>query len=661
MKNNKYFLAFIFLFVFGNVVFGASNKEMPVVKAESDIIYISPNDDGVQDTGVIAFNVNIVVKSEKGYIPEYGYVIKNSNGQKVKEHTEKGQNDLSNFVAFFRKFEKFDLAKKIFWDGKDDNGKVVADGEYTVSIWVVDSSKNRTELKAGTFVVDTNVPSVEIAKPELNVFSPNADGLLDTFEIKQKGSKERLWRAFIRDANGQVVRSFRFIDDEPKDILWDGTDDRAMNVADGVYSYEIQAEDLAGNKSGIIKFENIVKDTTPTEITAVYYSQGFSPNGTGPNKTLDIKLYHEYEKNYSLWQWSLRDSETQEIVLQVSGDNNLPQQIVLDGIYKNGQLLPEGLYDFEYFVQYNHGNRPTIKDSFYVDNTPPELGLATRANPFVKTEKGDADGEVFITVDAMDNIGVEFWTLEIVDNDGNVVRTYTGKGDPSTQISWDATKEDGSNLPADNIEQYQMKLEVKDFGGNVAVFEKSVDLELLVVEKDGKLYLMVPNIVFEAYQYELDSAGEEQFNINLSSMDRVVEIYKKYPGFLLELEGHALNVFTPGSAAWDEEELILVPLTENRNKTVKAYLVKNGIPQEVIVTSAYGGRFPIVSTTDPSVWWKNRRVEFVMKKMPDPSSNVDILEGYSVPQSSGDAPEEDQASEDLPDVEEDSAGIKIDG
>lgn len=629
MKSKKLLFVFVSFFMFANILFAASNKEMPVVHTDADFVYLSPNDDGIQDTGVISFSVEIVVKSEAGYVPEYGFTIKDEDGETVKEYSEQDENDLSKFIAFFRRYEKFKLERKIFWDGKDNEGNIVEDGDYEVTIWVIDSSKNKSELRAGVFVVDNTPPSVEIEVPENNVFSPNFDGRLDTFPIVQTGTKEQLWKAFIRNENGEVVRSYRFIDSEPELIQWDGTDDRLMAVADGIYTYEIMSEDQAGNKSELVVLENIVKDTTATEVTAIYYNQGFAPEGEGDNNTLEIKLFHEYEQNYSTWQYNLKDVETEEIVLEVSGDNELPGLITLDGMNKEGNYLAEGAYEFEYFVNYNHGNRPTIKDIFYIDNTPPELELTSRANPFIKTAKGDADGEVFITVDVEDNIGVDIWSLEITDSEGNIVRAYSGKGNPSAYISWDATTDDGSNVQADNVENLTMKLEVTDFAGNIAVFEKPVGLELLVVEKDGKLYLMVPNIVFGAYKYEIDSLSRGQAQDNVLSIDRVADIYKKYPGFMLELEGHALNIYSAGSEEWDDEELVLMPLTENRSNTVKEHLIKRGVLEKDIITSAFGGRYPVVSTTDPSVWWKNRRVEFIMQKIIDPSDYMDILEGYS--------------------------------
>lgn len=98
---------------------------------------------------------------------------------------------------------------------------------------------------------------------------------------------------------------------------------------------------------------------------------------------------------------------------------------------------------------------------------------------------------------------------------------------------------------------------------------------------------------------------------NNQTIDRVVGIYDRYPSYDLILEGHALNIYR-GTGREAREEAILQPLTERRAATVKNALVDQGMSEEKIETQAFGGRFPNADVTDRSLWWKVRRVEFVM-------------------------------------------------
>jgi len=46
-------------------------------------------------------------------------------------------------------------------------------------------------------------------------------------------------------------------------------------------------------------------------------------------------------------------------------------------------------------------------------------------------------------------------------------------------------------------------------------------------------------------------------------------------------------------------------------------LVERGLDSEKIEIEYFGGQLPIVSVHDKEVRWKNRRVEFIMKKGDD--------------------------------------------
>ena len=157
-----------------------------------------------------------------------------------------------------------------------------------------------------------------------------------------------------------------------------------------------------------------------------------------------------------------------------------------------------------------------------------------------------------------------------------------------------------------------LRVVVMDEVGNRAVFEQTVPLDLLVVRRDGKLYLLVPNVIFGAYEYSLDSRGDEMYARNLASIKRVKQIFDKYTNFDLQLEGHALNIYGEDPERYAEEEEVLMPLTQRRATTVLEALVDEGMARRRIKTSWYGGTQPIIDPDDRENRWKNRRVEFIM-------------------------------------------------
>jgi len=318
--------------------------------------------------------------------------------------------------------------------------------------------------------------------------------------------------------------------------------------------------------------------------------------------------------NLESWKLDVIDGEG-SVVRDIQGSENLPSELVWDGsaVDSDGNMLlaKEGTYSVQLTASYLKGDHVNaVSDDFVLDLTAPSINVDVASDPFARTDNG-VEGDVYLTLNVLDNTAVENWSMDVINTKGDVLRSYSGKGDPSGNITWNSTDSNiGIGASIDNPD-YVLKLTVTDLGGNESVYETDIPLDILLVLKDGKKYLSVPNIIFGAYKYSLGSAGANQLAANNSSLDRVASIYKKYPAYGLVLEGHALNIYLGGPREAGEEK-ILLPLTANRASVVKDALVDRGIVETKISTEAYGGQHPIASVSDKKVWWKNRRVEFVM-------------------------------------------------
>lgn len=917
----------------GTAVFAGGTQEVPEAEiATSGVQYISPNGDGVQDTGTIDFEVTVYVKSREGYVPEYGIEVTGPDGEVVRRIVQQEESDVGWFMRLFRAFQAFTLEKSISWDGTDADGDQVQDGIYDVTMWVISGSQRRIDLDLDGFVVDTQPPSVRVSAAEPKIFSPNEDGYLEEYEIEQTdGTVEDQWEATIEGSGGSVARSYVWTDAAPDDIVWDGTDEDGELAADGTYEYRISSTDRAGN-SFAETVSGIELQTTETPITVSVGTQYISPNADGAQDTTEIELYQAvsdgieswrlqvvnrngdtvreygaespvppesilfdgkddagevlrhgpYNVVYSLryrhgnrpavseplivdlmdpeidvqvsedyispngdgrqddtrisfrasepvtWRGSIR-AENGEVVLQTGSDvttslivwdgtsssgefagegrytmeatftdvagntfsppretvvvdvtdpvvevdlnrtyfspdddgikdtvtarletsepvrgvlelsdragrdfgtyggfgraaqvfdgtfsyewsgisgsglivpdgtyvvsstfhdfagnrvemdplqlvidtrpvsvvidaptgfspngdgtkdiltldvianfydtvdswkvefvdgsgrtmqikegtETLPKTILWDGGMQYGDEVaaPEGLYTANLEVLYRKGNEvDTNSNRFFIDVTPPAVNLQAAADPFARTN-GDMEGDLFITLRIDDAHSVDNWSLDIVTPDNEVVRSFTGRGDLQDQLVWKDRDQSLEGVPTS--ERVELRVSVVDEVGNSGGFSEQVPLDLILVKRDGKLYLMVDNIIFGAYQYELDSRGPEWYANNLESLSRVMQIYEKYPRHRLLLEGHALNIYRGDEEAEAEEEEILVPLTENRAKTVRDALVDRGMAPDKIDIEWFGGKYPIVDVHDRSVRWKNRRVEFIMVK-----------------------------------------------
>jgi outer membrane protein OmpA-like peptidoglycan-associated protein len=310
------------------------------------------------------------------------------------------------------------------------------------------------------------------------------------------------------------------------------------------------------------------------------------------------------------WQMSIRSAEgTQN--RSYAGRLVLPKEVRWDGSLAGGERdrAPEGRYYAVLEVRYERGDRVSARsDSFLLDLRAPRIGVTTAGKPFARSE-GGLRGEVFITLEVQEETEVESWTMEIADQEGEVVRSYRGSGNPQGDIVWNSAETDeGKEFTG---EEFTLRVTVRDASGNSREFTRTVALDILLVERNGKRYLAVPNIIFGAYQHALDSKGEETFEENIDSLERVVSIFERYPEYRLLLEGHALNIYR-GTGREAQEEEVLRPLTVERAKKVKQALVERGMDPERIEIEAYGGTRPLVPVSDKEQRWKNRRVEFVL-------------------------------------------------
>jgi OOP family OmpA-OmpF porin len=85
-----------------------------------------------------------------------------------------------------------------------------------------------------------------------------------------------------------------------------------------------------------------------------------------------------------------------------------------------------------------------------------------------------------------------------------------------------------------------------------------------------------------------------------AALDQVATILREQPTLKLEIAGHS---DTQGDAAYN------LWLSEQRAKSVMAYLVSQGVPASQLSAQGYGGSQPIADNTTREGLARNRRVE----------------------------------------------------
>ena len=520
--------------------------------------------------------------------------------------------------------------EEFVWDGCDDNGKFVADGNYAFKVMGEDYAGNKSEpaLLAGIRV--DNRPTAVTASAGFEGFSPNGDGKRDTLDVKldyQLNTDFVSWDWRIEKAEMTEIEAEDSEADAAEgpqptmksgDIVeMDGEAETGAvaeeTAVDGASDETVGAPvAVSGGEepepSAVIEEE---EEETVEEAAAAGNGETVDDGGEAASGTLEEAVTAEEEPTAE----EAGDGTVSVEEFNAPADPEmLPSVITLNGKDENGGVLEDGWYRFVFSVEYKNGNKEEASLPFLIDTVAPTVELKSVANPFVKVEPNSAKGEYFITLDAKDEGMLEGWDMEILDDKDSVLKMFAGEGDPSRLITWNGEVSDVSEESG----VYYIDFTVIDKGGNETVIRRPVVLDILLIERDGKYYLMVPNIIFGAYQFELDSYGEEQYQKNLESIDRVIDIYKRYPTYNLVLEGHALNIYDPQTQAAEnlEEEKILEPLTVNRAGEVQDALIERGFDFEKVIVHTFGGKNPIFSISDENENWKNRRVEFVMELKP---------------------------------------------
>jgi len=103
-------------------------------------------------------------------------------------------------------------------------------------------------------------------------------------------------------------------------------------------------------------------------------------------------------------------------------------------------------------------------------------------------------------------------------------------------------------------------------------------------------------VFFALDEDDIDAAGQQSLNHN-------AELMKKYPAWIITIEGHADE---RGTAEYN------LALGERRALAARNYLVSLGIPADRLRTVSYGKEFPFEPGHDEGSWSKNRRAHFVV-------------------------------------------------
>lgn len=502
---------------------------------------------------------------------------------------------------------------QLVYDGKSDSGAVIPNGKYFAKYTVV-AADGLSGSADAAFAVDSTPPEVSVSV-STRLFTPTSKDSNNTEVISFTSNKPVTWTGRLVDGAGQTLLSTNRPLSIPKIVL-DKSDAQVMAAPDGVYSLNLTFTDEAGNRVSP-KPIAVTLLTRPVAI-AIEVPGGFSPKGVDGNDALLAKIAPNVPIPPQKWDIAIVDASG-TTVADYPGTGALPAQFKWDGqIGKQGgpsSTAPNGTYTLRVTATYTLGfDSQAVSSPFVVDQTTPQLAVSVQPGPFIETGEG-LSGSADVTISASNASGrIAHWTGKLLDPSGAVVKQLSGEGNPSQAGSWKGVLPLGGSAPT-SISRlpYTLQIAVTDPYYNEAT--ATVKIPVPVVGKlraDGKVQMLVPNVLFGPYRYGLASRSAEQGRENMAILHQVMGVLRDFPQYNLEVDGYSMEVYKPTDRYYNYEENIIVPLSKNRAEIVRSTLVKLGLPADRIFARFWGGMHPLVDPLDPGARQVNRRVEFIL-------------------------------------------------
>ncbi|QTQ15712.1 FlgD immunoglobulin-like domain containing protein [Treponema parvum] len=456
--------------------------------AERQTVYISPNNDGVQDDLTVPLKIY-----DRRYITAWSLIITDRSGKVVRTIGNKYEVPYKMDVkGFFKRLftpkQGVVIPETVTWHGALDNGETAPDGDYYYYFTATDDNGNIgyspdiRKTSPNHVVVDNTPPNVVLGeiKDADKIFGEGAKAKL---LIKQSGSKEDEWTAKFKNASGTEVKTYRWVESEPPNFSWDGKNDGDSFVADGVYSYSIAAKDRAGNVSAPVSIQNIIYSAEkPVTNITILGGKYFSPGTDSPMKDITLGITVPVPAKSSgnkltAWNISIIDEKGNTVAefkpatpMEIEAP---PTVLSFDGKDNAGQRLSNGSYQARLTAKYLNGYEPSpIKSPVFVlDTSKPQA--VVRAGDKIFSPDGDGVKET-ITVSQMitpkTGAPVKNWKGKIVSASDplRVVKEYDLGEFPPSSLQWDGIDSDGKLAPDGD---YKFVLSASDLAGNSAVYE----------------------------------------------------------------------------------------------------------------------------------------------------------------------------------------------
>lgn len=572
------------------------------LKAEQTVYYVNPN----------ASSSLSIMKDANIKANRYEYFIENKYGTKICDVTEASPtfDSVREFIARKEDYSKKDKIQ-MTWNFKEDDGKEVEDGSYTLHLTETDR-KNVAKIITYVYTVhlDSTPPNIEPRLSRTSVFR-NRREEISVLMNSEQSEKANLWRVLLDDS--RILYESDLSENEmiPFPIGIGLSYDEYKKLSPGSHEIKIIARDCAGNtteKSLLFELGEY-----PLNLSVFSPTDGIAYRKDGTSS--EYKYIGTGISGCS-WKTFIKDGDGTVHFsrdFEESFDVTCPP-FSWNGISEaTGQPVPEGTYTAEVICHDSAGNELSGTTVFVV---------ATEQN-FAITEHGKNGDKPFLSGMQEDDV-FRLSLADYAESPSSAVLCVSQNGTPIfekavddiSDITWDGFDSAG-NLALSTGETYTFSLRVADGKYAGQTFEKTIRSGLVFSNADSeksRRRILAESVYFTANESTIFT-DNEFFMKNSKALRNIATalLLQMSDEDVIILEGNANYTTYPDKARMKKEEFQLVSLSRRRAEIVKRILVFYGLSEEKIRIEANGGDNYIASPNGKENW-KNRRVEFFIEK-----------------------------------------------
>lgn len=460
--------------------------------------YFSPKTQSVYQT--VTFDVWIPLPAAKtgNKLTNWEITIQDSKGKTVRTYSGlNGENPPSQIV----------------FDGLDDNGKLLADGEYKAFVSAAYlNGYIPTVISSSVVVLDTKKPEVQIKASEKVFGAGSKDSVKFTIMIAPSvGAPVPQWKGEIVSKDGEnIVKSYDFGEYPPESITWNGLDDKGNISKKDDYIFRIKGTDKAGNEGGGVLSTPVSFDTTKAQLFLAMTDSVFSPNN---DKVKDTIVFTPVAQSSDVTSYEFVIKANDGTVVYSEKENKtLPLKFVWNGKDKDNVLCNDGMYFATLSVVAANGSSAVALTSpFEIDTVKPNLNAEIPWKYFSPDGDGNQDT---IPVMIKDCTSEKLWSAEIRDDKNSVVQKITWSG-TKTGFEWNGCDESG-NIVKDG--KYKIVIYSTDDAGN------SFETEITGICLDNRVTKVYITAEYEGISPNNDNTVDvQEFLIKTTVSDDISE------------------------------------------------------------------------------------------------------------------------------------------